>query len=64
MNSLLQPSYKSRTTRSNDICRVVQVRPLNPDQYLHEKIYVIKDQIVDRNNYLRDIDKAHCRALV
>lgn len=48
---------------SDDIEMAVQVHLLNLDQYLHERIYAIVDQIADPNNSLGDMDEAHCRPL-
>lgn len=47
---------------SGGIVKSVQGNPLNLGRYLPEETYARADLIVDLNNRLSDIDKAHCSA--
>lgn len=48
---------------SNDLQKALQVHFLNLDDYLHEEIYRMVDEIADPSKSLSDIDETHCRAL-
>lgn len=62
-NVVEQDSSTSQSSISIEIGRAVEVLSLNIESYWHEESYASMDKTLDRNNSLRDIDEAHCRAL-
>lgn len=61
--SLLQTCSESQITKSPDINRAVQARPLNLHNYRHENIYTRVYQTANLSSLGRKRDESHCPAL-
>lgn len=60
---VVQQSFESHLSMSDDTRKAVQMNLLNIDHYHHEKLYASEKQIVNLNRSLRDIDEDRCHAL-